>query len=338
MLTEEKILFVSLIMPCRNEEKYIQSCLDSILAGDYPSDRLEIIVVDGMSEDNTRQIVLEYCQKFSNLRLLDNPKKNVMAAMNRGIEASSGDVIFKMDAHSIFEENYVSSCVKVLVESGADNVGGKFVIKPGANTAIAEGIAYVMGHSLGIGRYYEWMHSLEEPTEVETVSFGCFRKDMLAKRNLGFNEELSRGGDSEFNKRLRAQGGNVLLFPHIVFDYFARPSLSSLWKHQFSCGYWVVYWTRFKGELTLRSCVPMLFLVGLFASLVVALVFPQLLYFSLIIPVSYLAVIGFYSLKLAIKEKKFRLLFLMPLVFGTLHISRGLGSLYGGWRRLWSKK
>ena len=324
---------VTLIVPCRNEERYLRQCLDSILNNDYPKDRLEILVADGMSEDGTRQIIQEYARQFPFLRMIDNPKQNVCAAMNLGMRQAQGDVLFKMDAHSLYAKDYIVRCVKALEATGADNVGGKFVIKPGADTPMAKGIALAMGHPFGIGQYYQWMNALDKPTEVETVSFGCFRKDLLARKQLAFNEELLRGGDSEFNRQLRKKGGKIVLIPDIIFQYFARPDLKALWKHQFSCSYWVVYWTRFGCKLTLRSFLPMLFVVGLLGFLVMALFFSSLS-FPLILTLSFYGAVSLYfSWQLAVKERDPRMFFLMPLIFGTIHVGRGFGALIGLWRR-----
>ncbi len=324
---------VTLVVPCRNEERYIRKCLDSILNNDYPKDRLEILVVDGMSEDGTRRIVQEYAGKFPWLCLMDNPKKNVYAGMNLGMARSKGEVLFKMDAHSAFEKDYISRCVKALQNTGADNVGGKFVIKPGDDTSMAKAIALAMAHPFGIGRYYQWMNSLKQPTEVETVSFGCFRKALLAQKQLSFNEQLSRGGDSEFNMRLREKGGRIVLVPDIVFKYFARPNLKALWKHQFSCSYWVVYWTRFGCKLTFRSFLPMIFVVGLFCLFAVSMLFPGLSSPCILILSMYGIACFYFSWQPAVKQRDIRIFFLMPLVFGTIHFSRGLGAVNGLWRR-----
>ncbi|MBI1977877.1 MAG: glycosyltransferase [Candidatus Omnitrophica bacterium] len=335
---EQVLPSVTLIVPCWNEERYLRKCLDSILDNDYPKDRIEILVIDGMSKDKSREMIKEYAEKFSQLRMIDNPKRNVCAGVNLGVQQAKGEILFKMDAHSLYPRDYIVRCVKALETTGADNVGGKFVIEPGADTPIAKAIALAMGHPFGIGRYYQWMHSLDKPMEVETVSFGCFRKNLLIEKELSFNEQLSRGGDSEFNMRLREKGGRIVLVPDIVLQYFARPNLNALWKHQFSCSYWVVYWTRFGCKLTLRSFLPMFFVLGLFGLFVMMTAFPRSAW-------AWIWVLGFvvygvlnlyFSFELALKKNDFKMLFVMPVVFGTMHLARGLGSLCGAWRRLWS--
>src|SRR5215472_8860141 len=120
-LQKEQLPFATVIVPCRNEERNIARCLDSILANDYPKDRLEILVLDGMSEDKTREIVGGYEKRFSCVRLLDNPQKHIPMAMNIGIREARGERILKMDAHSTYPSDYVSLCVKYQDEYGAEN-------------------------------------------------------------------------------------------------------------------------------------------------------------------------------------------------------------------------
>ena len=120
----EQLLFVSIIIPCRNEEKYIGKCLQSIIEQNYPKDNLEVLVVDGMSEDRTREIVENYSQKYSFIKLFDNPKKFTPFGLNIGIKEAKGEIIMRMDAHAGYEKDYISKCVRYLENYDADNVGG----------------------------------------------------------------------------------------------------------------------------------------------------------------------------------------------------------------------
>ena len=142
---------VSVVIPCRNEAGYIEPCLDSILASDYPPDRLEILVIDGGSNDGSREILARYCQTHRSVALLDNPQGTTPAALNVGIRAASGEVIIRMDAHVLYPVDYISRLVRGLHESGADNVGGVLHTIPAADTAIARAIAVGMSHRFGVG-------------------------------------------------------------------------------------------------------------------------------------------------------------------------------------------
>src|SRR3989344_832745 len=143
-------LELSVIIPCRNEEKYIGPCLDSLLLQDYPKEKLEILIIDGFSEDKTREILAGYA-KYPFINVLDNPKKITPAALNIGIKNAKGSIIMRMDAHASYEKNYISECVKYLKEYDADNVGGVVWAMPTVNTLAAHAIARVYSHPFGVG-------------------------------------------------------------------------------------------------------------------------------------------------------------------------------------------
>jgi len=147
----EPLPFVTAVVPCRNEEKHIAKCLDSILANDYPKDRMEILVLDGMSEDGTREIVREYARRNACIHLVDNPQKHIPVAMNIGIKAALGERILKMDAHSTYQSEYISRCVHYQDVYGAENVGGIWKMVPGADTTTARAIMLWLGHRFGSG-------------------------------------------------------------------------------------------------------------------------------------------------------------------------------------------
>jgi glycosyltransferase involved in cell wall biosynthesis len=193
--------FVSIIIPCRNEEKYIGKCLDTLLKQDYPKDDLEILVVDGASEDNTKEIVKGYSQKYPFIRLLDNPKKYTPFGLNIGIKLSKGKIIIRTDAHSGYEKDYVSKCVKYLDEYKADNVGGGIKTLPAQNTIQAKAIAIVLSHHFGVGGAV-FRKGAQKLVEVDTVFGGCYKKDVFDKIGY-FNENLFRTQDLEFNMRLK---------------------------------------------------------------------------------------------------------------------------------------
>jgi len=138
---------VSVVIPCRNEERYIGPCLDSLLECDYPLDRLEVLVVDGMSDDRTRDIVRQYAADHSFIRLVDNPKRITPCAMNAGVLAALGDVIMPMGAHAVYTQRYISRLVEALLETGADNVGGVLVTLPADDTATARALAIALSEN-----------------------------------------------------------------------------------------------------------------------------------------------------------------------------------------------
>src|SRR6266480_5849379 len=186
---------VSVVVPCRNEERYIAACLDSILASDYPRDRLEVLVVDGLSDDRTREILGRYTARHPSIRRLDNPQRITPTALNVGIRAAEGDVVMRMDAHVLYPSTYVSQLVAALEETGADCVGGVIETLPADESATARAIALGLSHPLGVGNSYFRIGSRERRW-ADAVSFGCYRRDVFNRIGL-FDEELLRDQDDE---------------------------------------------------------------------------------------------------------------------------------------------
>ena len=169
---------VSVIIPCLNEEYFIGKCLDSLIDTDYLINLIEIIVVDGHSEDRTIQIVKQYQKKYPFIKLLDNPKKFTPAALNKGIQAAQGDIIIRIDAHAVYPKEYIPQCIANLEKYNADNVGGIVKTFPVKNTLIAQSIAIALAHPFGVGpRGFRTARNNETPRAVDTVPFGCFRKN-----------------------------------------------------------------------------------------------------------------------------------------------------------------
>jgi len=306
------LVSVSIIIPCRDEEKFISQCLDSILANDYPKENLEILVVDGMSEDKSREIVKRYAQQYPFIKLLDNPKKYTPFALNTGIRNSKGEIIIRMDAHATYIKDYISKCVKYLKEYNADNVGGIWKIMPRENTLINKAICFVSSSIFGAGNAYYRMGYNKGIKEVDTVFGGCYKKEVFDKIGL-FNETLKRSQDMEFNLRLKKSGGKILLVPDIVSYYYPKSNLKDFFLHNFEDGVWVIYPLKFvKTPLQLRHYLPLIFVLTLPLSIWL-----------------YILVSLFFSAQIAFREKDIRYFFVMPAVFATRHIGYGLGSVWG---------
>ncbi len=226
---------VSIVMPCRNEAAYIGPCLESVLATDYPLDRVEVLVADGRSDDGTREIVEGWAARHPCVRLLDNPARITPAALNMAIRAATGDVIIRMDAHGVYPRDYVSRLVDALQETGADNVGGVVVTLPADDTPVARGIALAFSHPLGVGNAY-FRIGVAGPRWVDTVPFGCFRRELFERVGM-FDEEMVRNQDDEFNLRVIGRGGRILLLPDVVSRYYARRSLGAVARMFYQYGY-----------------------------------------------------------------------------------------------------
>ncbi len=324
---ERNFPLVSVIVPCRNERGCIAKCLDSIVMQDYPKNDLEILIIDGMSDDGTRKIISDYCKKLSFVKLLDNPEKFTPFALNVGIKNSSGEIIVRMDAHAEYALDYVSRCVAAVRESGADNVGGRSVLLPRGDSLTARAIASALSSFFGAGNAIYKTKIAEKPIEVDTVFGGCYRREVFGRIGL-FDERMIRNQDLEFNLRLCRAGGKIVLFPRIISYYFPKKSLREFAKHNYDDGYWVIYPLSYGLKtFSWRHLLPLLFVLGLLLSLAAGLFAKQILLLFYAAMGSYALVSLFFSLVAALKEKTPGLLFIMPAVFFIRHFFYGLGSL-----------
>jgi len=319
-------MFVTVIIPIRNEERYIKKCIDSVIAQTYPKDKMEVFLVDGMSEDNTRELIMEYTKKYPFIKLLDNPKKIVPVALNVGIKNAKGDVIIRMDAHTYYAEDYIEKCVETLKQIDAVNVGGPIVTLPGADTAVAKAIALVTSHPFGVGNSKFRISNKAE--YVDTVPFGAFRKEIFKKIGL-FDERLIRNQDIEYNLRIWKNGGKVYLHPDIKSFYYNKATLMALCQHNFKNGLWNILTHKLCiTSLSLRHYIPLFFILSIIMSLVFSIFSNYGIYLLFTILISYTILSILSSIQIFIKEKSF-CAFLTPVVFLSLHLSYGFGSLYG---------
>jgi glycosyltransferase involved in cell wall biosynthesis len=323
------IPFVSIVIPCRNEEKFIGNCLDSIIENDYPPNMLEILIVDGESEDKTKEIINEYSQKYPFIRLLCNPNKVTPFALNIGIENAKGEIIMRMDAHATYEKDYISKCVKYINEYEADNVGGAMITIPRDNTFVGRAIVSALSHRFGVGGSV-FRTGSKEPRWVDTVFGGCYKREVFDKIGL-FNENLVSTQDMEFNQRLIKAGGKILLHPEIVSNYYTRSDFKSFCKNNLRNGIWAIYPLKFVAHIPVswRHFIPLVFVSGLIGSAVLSAFFHFFLWLLLFVVGSYSLANIYFSFKITTKEKDFRYLFVMPIIFASLHVVYGLGSFWG---------
>lgn len=318
---------VSIVVPCRNEERYIGACLDSILAGDYPRDRVEVLVVDGLSDDRTREILGRYTARHPSIRRLDNPQRITPTALNVGIRAAEGDVIMRMDAHVLYPSTYVSQLVAALEETGADCVGGVIETLPADESATARAIALGLSHPLGVGNSYFRIGSRERRW-ADAVSFGCYRRDVFDRIGL-FDEELIRNQDDEFDLRLIKHGGRVLLVPEVVARYYARRSLGQVARMFYQYGYFKPLVVRKLGRvMTFRPLVPAALLLSLVGSALLGLWWTPAALVGAGIFGCYAAVVLGAALA-GLRRHGVRASAVLLAVFPVVHFSFGLGFLRG---------
>lgn len=316
---------VSIILPVRNESGYIGQGLQAILAQDYPSDRMEILIADGMSTDNTRPIIQELAALHPEIpiKIIDNPGKVVPTGMNLALRQAKGGIIIRVDGHTIIAPDYVRRCVEALQNSDAENVGGRMNAVGLNFFGKAVALATSTPFGIGNGRF----HYSDQEEWVDTVYMGAWPRAVFDKIGV-FDEELVRNQDDEFNYRLRAAGGRVLLSPMIKSEYTVRGTPGQLWRQYYQYGFWKVrVLQKHPLQMSLRQFVPPSFVLALMLSLWFFL-FAKFDFLGLIVPAMYLAANPLASLWTAAR-RGWKYFPMLPIVFAILHLSYGTGFLVG---------
>ena len=319
-----KLPFVSVIVPMRNEEKYIGQCLNSLSNQDYDHDCYEILVLDGKSTDNSWQIVEQKVCHSDRVRLLTNPHQTTPHAFNRGIQEARGDLCIIFSAHAYAAPDFISKSVYYIRATGADCVGGRVDMR-GEND-LARAVAKAVASAFGMGNVY--FRSSNRPGFVDTVSYCTYRKEIFEHIGL-FDVELIRNQDYELNYRVRKAGGQIFFAPDIEVSYYSRSSWRRLIKQYFQYGFWKVRTVqKHPGSIKLRHIIPPIFVEGVLLTM-----FGGFLWWPLWIALgailgSYVLVALFFSLRIAAKEGG-EFFFLLPLVFAIMHFCWGTGFIWG---------
>lgn len=319
---------VTCIIPCYNERLFIGQLVETLVNQDYPSDRLEVLVVDGGSTDGTREIIVELEGKYPVVRCISNPERYVPFALNRGIKAAKGEVIAIIGAHSSYPPDYLSVLVTHLIELNADNVGAFLVTEPGDDSDMALAIAKVLSSPFGIGNAM-YRTGNREVCRTDTVPFGCYRRDVFDRFGL-FDESLLRNQDYEFNLRLVKGGGSIYLVPSVTVRYFTRSSSRQLFRMHYQYGlYNPLVALRAGRPILTRHLVPLVFLLFLVFGSIGALFSHYIAWLLVAGAGTYLACDLFYTIRLMLETKRMILLILLPWLFLILHLSYGYGYLVG---------
>lgn len=327
---------VSIVIPCRNEKSFIGECLDSIIANDFPKECLEVLVVDGMSDDGTRAVLDGYVRQFPFIKLLDNPGRITPIAFNIGVQHAAGSFVMIMSAHATMARDVIAKCVQHSERYGADNVGGSWKIIPRNNSFMARAITLTLSHPFGVGNASYRTGNGGSPRWVDTAAYGCYRREVFQRVGL-FNEKLIRGQDMELNLRLKRSGGKTLLVPDVVIYYYARSTFVLFCKHSFSNGVWAIIPFLYSDvrPVSWRHLVPLGFVLGLAGSVGLAFMAG----FSWIVLGIVLSTYGVASVaaafRTALKERDPRYALLLPFLFGSLHLAYGFGSFWGLLKIAW---
>lgn len=329
--------FVSMIVPCYNEEATIRQLLDAVFAQTYPRESLELVIADGLSTDGTRAVIARFQQDHPDLtvQLVDNRAQTIPSGLNQALRASRGEIMIRMDAHSIPIPEYVERCVNAHLSGVGDNIGGVWEIRPGAHTWAAESISVAAAHPLGVGDALYRLNA--RAGAVDTVPFGSFRRD-LTDRIGWFDETLLANEDYEFNARVREAGGIVWLDPSIRSVYFSRSSFQRLAAQYWRYGFWKAQMLhRYPKTLRWRQALPPAFVLSFLVLFVLSLRVEAARYLLLAQLGMYIFILLLAGIKLAFNHQKGFLVFGLPLAIMTMHGSWGAGFLWSGLTSLFKK-
>jgi glycosyltransferase involved in cell wall biosynthesis len=317
--------FVTIIMPIRNEADYIERALRNVLDNDYPTEKMEILVIDGMSDDGTRDIVANLSKQDNRIRMLDNPKLITPSAMNIGIKAAQGNLFIRVDGHVEIPADFISKSIRCLHEHPEAWVAGGY-IKTVADSFTGKAIAEAMQSPIGVGNsrfrlgdYEGW---------VDTLAFGTHHKWIVDKIGY-FDEELVRNQDDEFNLRIILAGGKIWMSKSIRSTYFSRGSLGKLWKQYFQYGFWRIRTLqKHKRPASFRQLVPLLFILSLLLLGLAGFLWKPFWIILAIEAALYLLGLVIGTIDVGNKSG-WRYTLFAPAVFVILHFAYGLGSLWG---------
>ena len=316
---------ISVILPVRNEERYIENCVASIFDQDYPVDKMEVLFVDGCSEDRTVELLRTMQRQHPQIRVLHNPNRTVPYAMNIGIRESKAPVIVRLDAHAEYPADYIRLSVETLLERDCENAGGIFDTR--GRGFMGEAIAAMLKTPFGVGNASYRL--TDQEGYVDTVPFGCFRRELF-ERIGGFDERLTRNQDNELNFRIRKTGGKIWLNPKIRVLYYCRDTIRGIMRMGYMNGKWnVITMALVPGSMGVRHFVPLAFVLCTIAGLAGTLLGnPVIAGLFALMWGAYLLLDGFYAWTIA-GEKGLRFLPVELILFPAFHFAYGTGSLAG---------
>ena len=326
---------VAVVIPTLNEEKFIARCLDSVISQSYPFADMDVMVVDGGSEDRTKDIVEGYKQKYSNIRFINNPGRIQSIAFNIGVKNSDAPYIVRLDAHATYNKVYIERCIKNFSADAeflgcspelVGNVGGVCSIRPQHSGLIAESSAILNQSKFGIGGA---AFRVGAPAGfVDTVPFGCFPRKVINQIG-GMREDLPRGEDNEFNSRIRKAGYKIYLDPEIVCTYFSRDTLKANIKQMYANGESIGHLFYVDREsIGLRHLVPLMFVGGIICGVLLSFVWLPF-FFALLAGLCLYFTCDLFASVMAAKEHGWKYLLPLFIMFFCVHISYGWGTIVG---------
>lgn len=317
---------VAIIIPTLNEERFISRCLNSIIKQTYEFEKMDVMIIDGGSNDKTKDIVAEYQKSHQNIRFIENKKKIQSVAFNIGLKKSTAPYIIRLDAHAEYDSKYISLCIENLKQDEKrGNVGGRCNILPFNQSLWAQTNAILNHSRFGIGGAA--FRVSNEAHDTDSVPFGAFPRKIIEKIG-GMREDLPRGEDNEYNSRIRKAGYKIFFDPNIISSYFARPTLGASCKQMYANGNSIGYLYYIDREaIGIRHLVPLLFVVsGLFCIIISVLWSPFCYVFC-----GGLALYLIADAMASIMGAKENVKCTLPLfiLFFCVHVSYGIGTIAG---------
>lgn len=312
---------VSIVIPMLNEAEAIARCVRSILDQSYPVELIEIIVVDGMSRDGSRDRVAELAKEHANIKLYDNPQRRTPIALNIGARNAQGNVVIILGAHTQIHRDFVRLNIQYMNELDVKCVGGTQLNV--GETFLQRAIGLAMGSFFGIpSAPYRF---LPKKRFVDTVVYASYRKELFEEIGY-FDEELHISEDAEFNWRIRKAGYRIFYTPEIISYYYPRKTLGRLFKQFFNYGILRVnVIKKHQDAVKAIHLLPPLFILAIIILALASFHLPVFRLLLGILAVLYALYICWGSIYTSVKNKTGKYLFVLPLVFLTMHISWGLG-------------
>ena len=319
-----RVPFVSVVIPVRNEESFIARTLDGLLAQDYPAERMEIIVADGMSDDRTREIVRGYADRVPRIRLIDNHERVTPSGLNAAIAAANGTIISRVDGHCEVSADFVRQNVRLLEEHPEAWAVGGPMVHAGAGL-LGEAIAIAMSHPLGVGFANHRFAHFEGYTD--TVQFPTFRR-WVFDRIEGFDVRLVRTEDDELNYRVIQAGGKLFVSPRVKYVYYVRDRIGRLFQQYFQYSFWRIPVMRKHGKpTTVRQVIPLLFFALSIGAGAAGLWLGRP-WLALTLPAAYAAAMLALTLSL-VPRRGLRVAAAVPIAVVTMHVAYAAGLAYG---------
>lgn len=328
---QESMPLVSVVIPLRNEADFVATLIQQVTSQDYPADRLEVIIADGMSDDGTREILTELAEQDRRITVVDNPQRIVPTGLNAAIKLAKGTVIIRIDGHVEIADDFIRRNVELLAEyPDAWTVGGP-IVHVGRNT-FAKAAACAMSHPCGVGNATHRFADFEG--YGEGTAFPAYRREVFDQVGE-FDEQLVRNQDDEMNYRIVQAGGKNFISSKVKYRYFVRDRIDRLFRQYFQYSFWRIPMIRkHRRPTTLRQLAPPLFFGVMFVLLLIG-IWQRNWWIALGLPVTYAATLLLIGVTF-IPRVGLKVAMLVPVAMATMHLAYAWGFAYGGWSLLFS--